>query len=198
MEFQKLKTNVSVLNCFKGFPLTYTAEIIPRLYRCEAKHIELNKQNLNFQELKFFIEHGGVVSLDIHGWNNAGKTYEIKDENDETVDLERVTQYLPNIESFKIAGVKCNKNTAHALARQKFNSKIFEFYVDYFYAGAPFDCEEFLSFCAANRSERFALQLTFQIKFDRNFIKELQKTIYGYKNSTKKTFVNVNFNLFEL
>uniref|UniRef100_A0A914QHV3 Uncharacterized protein n=1 Tax=Panagrolaimus davidi TaxID=227884 RepID=A0A914QHV3_9BILA len=69
----------------------FMSSIIPLLYRCEAKHISLEEQNLTFNELKFLIQHGNVVDLRINGC-------EIKDEKDEYIVLEDIIKYLQNVE----------------------------------------------------------------------------------------------------
>uniref|UniRef100_A0A914PNE3 Uncharacterized protein n=1 Tax=Panagrolaimus davidi TaxID=227884 RepID=A0A914PNE3_9BILA len=80
--------NIENLNPYKS---NFISSIIPFLYRCEAKHISLEKQNLAFNELKFLIQHGNVVDLRIDGC-------EIKDEKDEYIALEDIIKYLQNVE----------------------------------------------------------------------------------------------------
>uniref|UniRef100_A0A914Y086 Protein kinase domain-containing protein n=1 Tax=Panagrolaimus superbus TaxID=310955 RepID=A0A914Y086_9BILA len=45
-----------------------------------------------------------------------------------------------------LSNVKTNANTGHALAEQKFNGKIFDFYINSIY-GKPFDANEFIKYC---------------------------------------------------
>uniref|UniRef100_A0A914PNZ0 Uncharacterized protein n=1 Tax=Panagrolaimus davidi TaxID=227884 RepID=A0A914PNZ0_9BILA len=69
---------------------TVFSTLLPRIYRCEAKFISLYGQSISFDELKFLIKHGGVVSLDL------GRS-EIKDEKGDSVCLDQIIQFLPYI-----------------------------------------------------------------------------------------------------
>uniref|UniRef100_A0A914QBZ2 DUF38 domain-containing protein n=1 Tax=Panagrolaimus davidi TaxID=227884 RepID=A0A914QBZ2_9BILA len=116
----------------------FISNLIPCLYRCEAKYINLVYQNLSFEELKFLIQHGGVIELNL-------STSKIIDENDDYIFLEEITAFLPNIEKLRLERIKINANTAHVLATQKFNSKINDLFIDKI-CGEPFDSDQFLNY----------------------------------------------------
>ena len=59
----------------------------------QAEITQIN-QKLTFNELKFLIQNGNVVEMKM-------EQCEIKDDNDEFIDLEKITAYLPKIESLK-------------------------------------------------------------------------------------------------
>uniref|UniRef100_A0A914NZI2 F-box domain-containing protein n=1 Tax=Panagrolaimus davidi TaxID=227884 RepID=A0A914NZI2_9BILA len=73
--------------------VTFISNLIPRLYRCEAKYIKFYKQNMSFEELKFLIKHRGVVQLHL-------PNCKIMDEKEnDFVSLEQIMAYLPNVKS---------------------------------------------------------------------------------------------------
>uniref|UniRef100_A0A914PWG2 Uncharacterized protein n=1 Tax=Panagrolaimus davidi TaxID=227884 RepID=A0A914PWG2_9BILA len=117
---------------------TFLSNLIPRLFRCEAKHIILSNQTLLFSELEFLIQHGGVITLDIF-------SSVIRDKNDEMFAFEELTKYLSNIQYLSLSDLKTNINSANALVNQKFNGELSYFCIRSLF-GEPFDIDEFLEF----------------------------------------------------
>ena len=72
----------------------FVSSIIPRIYRCEAKYLDLAFQTLSFDEYKFLTQSGCVVRLDL-------EFSEVKDEKNEFVDLEKIMEFLPDVECFR-------------------------------------------------------------------------------------------------
>uniref|UniRef100_A0A914QSC2 Uncharacterized protein n=1 Tax=Panagrolaimus davidi TaxID=227884 RepID=A0A914QSC2_9BILA len=67
----------------------YLSRIILRLHRCDAKYIEIWKQKLSFNELKFLIGSGNVIDLRLQGTR-------IMDDQNEWIYLEKIMEFLPN------------------------------------------------------------------------------------------------------
>uniref|UniRef100_A0AC34FUC2 Uncharacterized protein n=1 Tax=Panagrolaimus sp. ES5 TaxID=591445 RepID=A0AC34FUC2_9BILA len=77
---------------FHFIPSDFISSCIPFLFQCTAKHIRLENQNLSFKELIFLIGSGNTVQFTM----TSGK---IIDENGKFVDLEKILEMLPNIET---------------------------------------------------------------------------------------------------
>uniref|UniRef100_A0AC35F4U7 Uncharacterized protein n=1 Tax=Panagrolaimus sp. PS1159 TaxID=55785 RepID=A0AC35F4U7_9BILA len=164
----------------------FMSSIIPFLYRCEAKHISLEKQNLTFNELKFLIQHGNVVDLRIDDC-------EIKDEKDEYIVLEDIIKYLPNVEILTLPNIKTTANTGHALAKQKFNGKLYDCYIQTIY-GEPFDADEFLNFLKDNRDPKMlTCEFFFNPDFNADFVEKLQNIMEDYEDSNENCDIFVGF-----
>jgi hypothetical protein len=158
---------------------SFMSSIIPKLSRCDAKYIYFHNQNLSFNELKFLIHHGKVIELKL-------KNCKIKDVNDELVDVEKIMAYLPNITKIRLSHIKFNKHTVHALTNQNFLAKIH--YIKFMHVtGEPFDSNEFLKFCVANRDEKFKLKLNFNQEFDDNFLQKFMGIMEIYEKSNTNT-----------
>uniref|UniRef100_A0A914PRA2 Uncharacterized protein n=1 Tax=Panagrolaimus davidi TaxID=227884 RepID=A0A914PRA2_9BILA len=165
----------------------FMSSIIPFLYRCEAKHISLEKQTLTFNALKFLIQHGNVVDLRIDGC-------EIKDENDEYIALEDIIKYLPNVEILTLPNIKTTANTGHALAKQKFYGKLYDFFIQTIY-GEPFDADEFLSFLKDNRDpEMLTCEFFFDPDFNADFVEKFQNVMKDFEDSNENCDILVDFN----
>uniref|UniRef100_A0AC35F5M0 Uncharacterized protein n=1 Tax=Panagrolaimus sp. PS1159 TaxID=55785 RepID=A0AC35F5M0_9BILA len=165
----------------------FISSIIPFLYRCEAKHISLEKQNLTFNELKFLIQHGNVVDLRINDC-------EIKDEKDEYIVLEDIIKCLPNVEILTLPNIKTTANTGHALAKQKFNGKIYDFYIQEIY-GEPFDADEFSNFLKDNRDPKMlTCQFYFNPNFNADFVEKLQIIMENFQYSNRPCDIVVRLN----
>uniref|UniRef100_A0A914PNK6 Uncharacterized protein n=1 Tax=Panagrolaimus davidi TaxID=227884 RepID=A0A914PNK6_9BILA len=163
---------------------TVFSTLLPRIYRCEAKFISLYDQSISFDELKFLIEHGGIVTLDL------GHS-EIKDEKGDYVCLEQIIQFLPNISMLELPKVKVSAKTGHALAEQKFYGKISRFCIAYIF-GEPFDDNQFVKFCKTNGDdEHFGIGLHFAPTFDRGFIEKLKETMEDYEESFESANVYI-------
>uniref|UniRef100_A0AC34FQU1 F-box domain-containing protein n=1 Tax=Panagrolaimus sp. ES5 TaxID=591445 RepID=A0AC34FQU1_9BILA len=121
---------------------SFMSSFIPRIYQCDAKFIRFWNQNLSFNELKFLIGSGNVVEMKL-------KNCEIKDSDANYIDLEKIMEFLPNIEKLRLSDVKVNPNTANALTNQKNFGKISKFAIREF-NGEPFDVDEFLKFFIVN------------------------------------------------
>uniref|UniRef100_A0A914QZT1 Uncharacterized protein n=1 Tax=Panagrolaimus davidi TaxID=227884 RepID=A0A914QZT1_9BILA len=159
----------------------FVSNLIPRLYRCEAKYIHLTNQDLSFKELLFLIEHGGVVEF------RSSYGCKIVDENGKHIHLEKYMEYLPKVEEMELHPTYVNKNTGHALAKLKFNSKT-EFISLCPVYGDPFDAKEFIKFCDAIRSEKSLLcDMDFGVGFDEDFIESFKEIMRNYQNNTEKT-----------
>uniref|UniRef100_A0AC34F2W6 Uncharacterized protein n=1 Tax=Panagrolaimus sp. ES5 TaxID=591445 RepID=A0AC34F2W6_9BILA len=172
-------------------PTNYLSrEIVPRIFRCDAKYVELIFQNLSFAELLFFIGHGNVVDLRlIH--------CEIKDVDGSVVVLEKIMEHLPNVKYIKLHPVTCGENTGHALANLKFNEKIFE--MCFGLVGKRFDAVQFLNFCVTNRAEQqFHLEMQFNLNnFGEEFVQEIKTLMEGYKKSCENTLIYIGSNFDE-
>uniref|UniRef100_A0A914YDZ0 Uncharacterized protein n=1 Tax=Panagrolaimus superbus TaxID=310955 RepID=A0A914YDZ0_9BILA len=165
--------------------VTTSKEIIPRLSRSEAKYIELWNQNLSFDDLKFLIEHGNVIELFL-------KNCDIQEEADgNLVELEKIMEFLPNIEKFDLYPVKCNSNTGHALSNLKFNSKI-NYLCLANINGESFDPNEFRKFCTANQAQSFSLIMAFDI--DKSLLFEFVSVMFEYAESFEDTDFKCYFN----
>uniref|UniRef100_A0A914PJG2 Uncharacterized protein n=1 Tax=Panagrolaimus davidi TaxID=227884 RepID=A0A914PJG2_9BILA len=160
---------------------SFISSLIPRLSCCEAKYVHLCNQNLSFDELKFFIQHGGVIDLSIG--------CEVKDANGDYIDLEKIMAFLPNIQRFFMNGIKVNKKTGHALSNMKFNAKLSNFAI-WGIRGKPFNLNEFLKYCIANKAEYFFMELCFDKEFDADFVGNFVKILSDYEK------FNENFALY--
>uniref|UniRef100_A0A914QRP5 Uncharacterized protein n=1 Tax=Panagrolaimus davidi TaxID=227884 RepID=A0A914QRP5_9BILA len=163
-------------NMFCGKHYAPLIDFLPKFYRCEAKFIRIPSGiHLSFDELKFLIGHGGVVELNIHSCI-------LKDEKNECIALEKIMEFLPNIEQLYLNNVKITEKTPHALTSMKFYSKFYEIYIDSI-SGEPFDTEEFLRFLIVNKMEPyehfncvfiFCKEFNSEIQFLRTFKKLLK------------------------
>uniref|UniRef100_A0AC35GMV6 DUF38 domain-containing protein n=1 Tax=Panagrolaimus sp. PS1159 TaxID=55785 RepID=A0AC35GMV6_9BILA len=177
-------------NMFCGTVDAPLINFLPKFYRCEAKFIHLPSGiHLSFDELKFLIGHvvPGIIELDIDSCI-------LKDEKNECVALEKIMEFLPNIEKLYLYNVKITEKTPHALTSMKFNSKFSEIFADLI-SGEPFDAEEFLKFLIVNKIDEsyprfyglfiFGKEFNSNIKFLRTFKKILKgcsafDVDYGY------------------
>uniref|UniRef100_A0AC34G160 Uncharacterized protein n=1 Tax=Panagrolaimus sp. ES5 TaxID=591445 RepID=A0AC34G160_9BILA len=130
-------------------------EILPRIHRCEAKYIDIKKQNINFQDLLLLIEHDNV-------YNFRMDECEIMDEDGKLVLLEKILKLLPNV-------VNLRKNK---------EEEIDEFCVEDI-KGEPFDPVEFKKFIDANFSYyEVGLLLYFnRVDFAEEFIDGLKNVL---------------------
>uniref|UniRef100_A0AC34G1L6 Uncharacterized protein n=1 Tax=Panagrolaimus sp. ES5 TaxID=591445 RepID=A0AC34G1L6_9BILA len=124
------------------------------LESADHMYIEILLQDLSFDELLLLIGHGNVVDLQLEG-------SDICDVDGSLVALEKIMEYLPNVEKLNMFPVRIGKNTANALANMNFNAKIYCFDLLDIQA-EPFDPDEFLKFIIANRSEYFEFVLLFK------------------------------------
>uniref|UniRef100_A0AC34FBT1 Uncharacterized protein n=1 Tax=Panagrolaimus sp. ES5 TaxID=591445 RepID=A0AC34FBT1_9BILA len=161
--------NIYITGVFKVqyFERNFVSEIIPHLYKCDAKYVSVHDQNFSFNELKFLVENGNVVTLSLD-------RCKIKDENDDFIEVEEITAYLPNIEKLELSNIKVNANTSQALANQKFNGKIRHFRLENI-MGEPFDADEFLDYIVENRDDRLYFDCYFNKNFDATFVKKFQE-----------------------
>uniref|UniRef100_A0AC35GK99 Uncharacterized protein n=1 Tax=Panagrolaimus sp. PS1159 TaxID=55785 RepID=A0AC35GK99_9BILA len=151
-------------------------DFLSKFYRCEAKFISLpSGLHLTFDELKSLIGHGGVIRLDISGCI-------LKDENKEDVALEKIMEFLPNIEVLSLHNVKMTEKTPHALTSMKFNTKFDDIYIALI-SGKPFDAEEFLKFLIVNKIDQPYLSkycvFTFCKEFNADFVQILKELLEG-------------------
>uniref|UniRef100_A0A914P9S7 Uncharacterized protein n=1 Tax=Panagrolaimus davidi TaxID=227884 RepID=A0A914P9S7_9BILA len=165
---------------------SFISSLISRLYFCKAKYIKIRYQQLSFDELKFFIQHGGVINLDIN--------CKIKDADGDYIDLEKIMTCLPNIQFFFMNGIKVNKNTGHALSNMKFNAKLSWFEISGI-CGQPFNSNEFLKYCIANKAESLTLSFYFDKEFDADFVENFKEILSDYTESNYNE--NVSFDLFQ-
>uniref|UniRef100_A0A914YAK4 Uncharacterized protein n=1 Tax=Panagrolaimus superbus TaxID=310955 RepID=A0A914YAK4_9BILA len=162
----------------------FISNVIPHLYRCEAKFIILKHQNLSFNDLKFLIQHGGVIDLQVD-------KCQIKDENGEEVLLEEILKYLPNIEELLLPIVKINANINYALSNQTFNNIFCKFRF------AKSDCEYYnfdfssdLQFKMINGDQtHLKCFLKLSKKYDADFVEKFKKILYGYDDSCENLSV---------
>uniref|UniRef100_A0AC34FSL0 Uncharacterized protein n=1 Tax=Panagrolaimus sp. ES5 TaxID=591445 RepID=A0AC34FSL0_9BILA len=173
-------------------------EIVPLLYRCDAKYVELYGQNLSFAELLFFIGHGNVVDLCL-------KSCEIKDVDGRSlILLEKIMERLPNVKRIKLHPIKCGENTGHALAKMKFSEKIFE--MDFGFIGERFDPDQFKNFCITNRAEQqFSLAMNFsRNNFGEEFVQKIKNRMEDCEKSCENTriiicsYLDIYLNLWHL
>uniref|UniRef100_A0A914PK16 Uncharacterized protein n=1 Tax=Panagrolaimus davidi TaxID=227884 RepID=A0A914PK16_9BILA len=155
----------------------FLSNLMPRIYRCDAKHIYLNSQALTFNELKFFIQHGKVVEMDL-------PNSQILDGNGDCVNLEAFLEYLPAIEILSLPKVKTNSKTGHALAKLKFTGNLSSLSIAKI-VGEPFDPIEFQKFVVANKFVHFSMKFKFATDFDGAFVekfKQVMKESFGEEN----------------
>uniref|UniRef100_A0A914PKG7 F-box domain-containing protein n=1 Tax=Panagrolaimus davidi TaxID=227884 RepID=A0A914PKG7_9BILA len=155
---------------------SFISSLIPRLSCCEAKYIEIYGQPLSFDELKFLIQHGGVIDLNMR--------CEMKDANGDYIDVEKIMAFLPNIQGFFMRGIKVNADTGHALSNMKFNAKLSSFGI-WETRGKPFDSNEFLKYCIANKAERLFLSFIFDEEFDADFVENFGEILSDYTKSNE-------------
>uniref|UniRef100_A0AC34F5N0 Uncharacterized protein n=1 Tax=Panagrolaimus sp. ES5 TaxID=591445 RepID=A0AC34F5N0_9BILA len=170
---------------FSTLPTNYLSkEIVPRLYRCDAKCVELNFQNLSFAELLFFIGHGNVTELVL-------AECEIKDVDGNIILFEKIMERLPNVKHMQLNPVKCGENTGHALSEMKFNEKLVQ--IEFGLVGERFDPDQFLNFCVANRSQQqFYLDMDFSLNhFGEEFVKKIRILMEDYAKSCKNTTISI-------
>uniref|UniRef100_A0A914PL54 Uncharacterized protein n=1 Tax=Panagrolaimus davidi TaxID=227884 RepID=A0A914PL54_9BILA len=159
-------------NMFCGKRDSFMIGFLPKFYRCEAKFIRIPYAvHLSFDELKFLIGHGGVIKLDI-------ESCILKDEKNECIALEKIMEFLPNIERLSLNNVKITEKTPHALTSMKFRSKFYDIFIDLI-SGEPFNVEEFLKFLIVNKIDgphqyfhcvfTFCKEFNSEIKFLRTF-----------------------------
>uniref|UniRef100_A0A914PK05 Uncharacterized protein n=1 Tax=Panagrolaimus davidi TaxID=227884 RepID=A0A914PK05_9BILA len=163
-------------NIFCGTQFHYEStaliDFLPKFYRCEAKFISLPSNiHLSFDELKSLIGHGSVVKLDIY-------RSILKDEKNECVALEKIMEFLPNIEELNLSNVKMTKETPHALTSIKFYSKFNSICIDLI-SGKPFDAVEFMKFLIVDKVDEpdrsFYCGFTFCKEFDADFVQSFKK-----------------------
>uniref|UniRef100_A0AC35GUL7 Uncharacterized protein n=1 Tax=Panagrolaimus sp. PS1159 TaxID=55785 RepID=A0AC35GUL7_9BILA len=162
----------------------FVSNLIPRLYRCEAKYIHLTDQDLSFKELQFLIEHGGVVDF-------RSEDCEIVNENGKYIDLEKYMEYLPMVEWMELHPTYVNANIGHALAKLKFKSRngFFSFAPVY---GDPFDAKEFLKLCDAIRGESIIMDMDFDDDgFNETFVGSFKEIMREYQNNTDNGSFNI-------
>uniref|UniRef100_A0AC34GY76 Uncharacterized protein n=1 Tax=Panagrolaimus sp. ES5 TaxID=591445 RepID=A0AC34GY76_9BILA len=177
---------LEITSCYT-MPDTYiSTSIIPKLYKCDVKYIEIQHQTLSFDAFKFLIGHGNVITLDF-------QNVQITNSDDEIVALEEVTQFLPNVEDLSYGPVNVNRNTSTALMNQNFCSKISSFVLVNIF-GEPFDYKEFLEFCNKIRDKNFFwLGLQFSSEdFPEENMQQLFTLLKQYENDTKYFGFNLN------
>uniref|UniRef100_A0A914PE09 Uncharacterized protein n=1 Tax=Panagrolaimus davidi TaxID=227884 RepID=A0A914PE09_9BILA len=163
----------------------FVSNLIPRLYRCEAKYIHLTNQDLSFKELQFLIKHGGVIDF-------RSRRCKIVDENDEHINLENYMKYLPKVEWLEVWPTYVNENTGHALAELKFSSKIEFISFEPIY-GFPFDAKEFTKFCDAIRGESLVVIMEFDDNyFNEDFVESFKEIMRNYQNNTDNTIIDIS------
>uniref|UniRef100_A0AC34G3G2 F-box domain-containing protein n=1 Tax=Panagrolaimus sp. ES5 TaxID=591445 RepID=A0AC34G3G2_9BILA len=177
------KTHVTTsIECPYKQSMNFISNIIPRLSKCEAKYLNLCGQNVTFKELKFLIQHGGVLRLSItHG--------EIKEEKNELVDYVKIMEYLPNVKKLALPLVKYYANSTNDLMAQKRNKKFSRFYLSI--CGEPFDPHEFRKFIIENRDKKLDVCLRFDISFDPDFVQNMREIMEDYERSCEKTRIVV-------
>uniref|UniRef100_A0A914Q3X4 Uncharacterized protein n=1 Tax=Panagrolaimus davidi TaxID=227884 RepID=A0A914Q3X4_9BILA len=98
--------------------------LIPKLYKCDAKYININSQKLTINELKFFIGHGNVVDLQFC-------RLKVIDGSGEHLFLEDILAFTPknliNVTSFSAYEANCSPNTAQKLCELPFEKKFLKF-----------------------------------------------------------------------
>uniref|UniRef100_A0A914PJB2 Uncharacterized protein n=1 Tax=Panagrolaimus davidi TaxID=227884 RepID=A0A914PJB2_9BILA len=99
--------------------------------------------------------------------------------------------FLPNIQDFSMDGIKVNANTGHALSNMKFNAKLYSFRI-WGICGQPFNSNEFLKYCIANRDESLDLTFKFIEEFDADFVINFGEILSDYTESDE----NVSFDLY--
>uniref|UniRef100_A0A914Q686 Uncharacterized protein n=1 Tax=Panagrolaimus davidi TaxID=227884 RepID=A0A914Q686_9BILA len=163
----------------------FVSNLIPRLYRCEAKYIHLTDQELSYKELLFLVEHGGVVDFRSHGCK-------IVDENGKHIDLEKYMEYLPKVEWLELCPTYVNANTGHALAELKFSSKIEFIFFEPIY-GYRFDAKEFIKFCDAIRGGSITVDMVFDDDdFNEAFVESFKEIMSKFQNNTDNTSINIS------
>uniref|UniRef100_A0A914QKZ6 Uncharacterized protein n=1 Tax=Panagrolaimus davidi TaxID=227884 RepID=A0A914QKZ6_9BILA len=175
-------------NMFCGSRFAPWIDFLPKFYRCEAKFICLPSNiHLAFDELKFLIGHGGVIHLNIY-------CCILKDEKNEDVALEKIMEFLPNIEGLILNNVKITEETPHALTRMKFNSKFRNINIALI-SGVPFDAVEFLKFLIVNKMnepyQSFRGDFTFCKEFNAHFVQMFKKLMEDYSTPDEYCTVEV-------
>uniref|UniRef100_A0AC34FVG7 UBC core domain-containing protein n=1 Tax=Panagrolaimus sp. ES5 TaxID=591445 RepID=A0AC34FVG7_9BILA len=88
---------------------------LTKINQCDAKYISIFGQHLSEAEIIFLISSTRVVDLELWDVNRNEK---------EGIMLENILKYTPNIEKIKLNCVQCNEETATAISKMHFTSKI--------------------------------------------------------------------------
>ena len=89
---------ITTVFCWNGISERNTtlSSMIPHLFRCDAKIIEIRNQIFTFAEFRFLVESGNVSVLEL----NSGCS--IVTPGKDVILLENILKFLPNIEKMSM------------------------------------------------------------------------------------------------
>uniref|UniRef100_A0A914Z4J2 DUF38 domain-containing protein n=1 Tax=Panagrolaimus superbus TaxID=310955 RepID=A0A914Z4J2_9BILA len=128
--------------------------IIPFIFRCCAKYIQIHCQDLLFKEFKVLFEEGNVEKLNL-SVNN------IINSNGEKINLEDILELTPKLKYFEITSPKIEAETFNKLAKMKFENKFKSFILRSFINCDAYEMFEFLK-------KHFDKNSKFLIYFEKN------------------------------
>uniref|UniRef100_A0AC34G0S7 DUF38 domain-containing protein n=1 Tax=Panagrolaimus sp. ES5 TaxID=591445 RepID=A0AC34G0S7_9BILA len=132
------------------------AQFIPRIYRCDAKCVDIRKQVLTLDELKFLIGHGNVEDL------NLANNFIINDEDGNEVALEDIAKMVPKIKFFDVASPILTATTFSTIANLTFQNKIRS--MTLVKIGEELEAEAFGKFITKNFTSGSKIELYFEIE----------------------------------
>uniref|UniRef100_A0AC34GA89 FTH domain-containing protein n=1 Tax=Panagrolaimus sp. ES5 TaxID=591445 RepID=A0AC34GA89_9BILA len=146
MENKVFISTVLSVNYFKNGALS---NFISRLYRCTAKYVDISKQNLTFNELKFLIGHGDVIEI---------KLSSVKDQNGNPFKFEDIIPFIPKIQKLHIVDIVYSSVISQFLLDFSFKNKIERF--EFGDAEILPDPAEFVEFILKNSSPFYSSHFT--------------------------------------
>uniref|UniRef100_A0AC35G025 Uncharacterized protein n=1 Tax=Panagrolaimus sp. PS1159 TaxID=55785 RepID=A0AC35G025_9BILA len=174
--------------------------IIPKIHRCEAKHIDIWGQNLSFSDFQVLASTEHVRQLYLEDVNIFIENESDEKENEKEFPLENIISHCLNATSITINHIKssnicCTKNTSIILADLKLKSKLQTFFI----AGLNDQLEpgDFCAFLKNNAAPKSVFTLSFkplkneyyQTKFDA----QVNITRQYWLPARNRPIVNLNF-----
>uniref|UniRef100_A0A914Q4Z5 DUF38 domain-containing protein n=1 Tax=Panagrolaimus davidi TaxID=227884 RepID=A0A914Q4Z5_9BILA len=134
-------------------------ENISKIYRCDAKCINIRGQVLTWDELKFLIGHGNVEDLLLVD------NFLINEDNVFEFSLAEIAKIVPKIKFFDVTSPILSSNTFSTIAKLPFKNKIQSFKL----SGIVEELEPhaFGEFVTKNFASGSKIELTFDIERDR-------------------------------
>uniref|UniRef100_A0A914YZW0 Uncharacterized protein n=1 Tax=Panagrolaimus superbus TaxID=310955 RepID=A0A914YZW0_9BILA len=153
--------------------------IVPKIHRCEAKHIDLWNQNLTLDAFKAIVSAKHVRQLYLEDINIYAN-----DDNDE-FPVEYIIQHCLNASSITVNHIKssniiCTKNNSSILADLFLNSKLKTFCIGGL--NEHLNPQDFCTFMKNNGASGSRFTLSFKSNPSHEYISNLKKQIDVTKN----------------
>jgi hypothetical protein len=138
------------------FESMFIEDYITRIYRCDAKYVDIRTELLYMNELKFFIGHGNVESLYL-----ANESIFLDVDDGSEVILEDIVKMVPKIKFLDVSSPMLTPTTFSTIKSLTFENKIQSFMLSKI--KTELESEAFAEFVTANFASGGKIELFFEI-----------------------------------